>query len=160
MTEVHHEGCCHCLLLSPLPGSCPGLCCSSQEWSQSEFIQGILAEGNDQYDWSPSTNNFRLAIFYWEYLFHFYKASYLNEEVNCTELSSLVSLLWFTCALIHNPLIWGGGGYGKRFSHIDTLSLDRLVQPPNDHFSRHGKFLLVKMGKYGNNFCPQCPLVG
>ncbi len=39
-------------------------------------------------------NKFRLAPIMIKILFTFYKSSYLNEEVNCTEPSPLVSIPW------------------------------------------------------------------
>jgi hypothetical protein len=55
----------------------------------------VLLKGKAQYGWPPSTNQFRSAPFYIENIIInlFYKTSYLNEEVNCTD-SPLVSIPW------------------------------------------------------------------
>ncbi len=46
----------------------------------------LLLKGKDQYNWPPCTNKFRSTAFYSENIIYlFYKTSYLNEEVNCTE---------------------------------------------------------------------------
>ncbi len=48
----------------------------------------VLLKGKDQYSWPPCTNKFRSAPFNIEKIINiFYKTSYLNEEVNCTENS-------------------------------------------------------------------------
>jgi hypothetical protein len=55
--------------------------------------QGSLAEGKAQYSRPPCTNQFRSAPFYIENIINlYYKTSYLNEGVNCTEPSPLVSI--------------------------------------------------------------------
>jgi hypothetical protein len=55
----------------------------------------VLVKGKVQYSCPPCTNLFRSAPFYIENIISlFYKTSYLNEEVKCTEPSSLVSIPW------------------------------------------------------------------
>jgi len=67
------------------------------------FTREVLLEGKAQYAWPPCTNQFRSAPFNIETIINlFYKQSNLNEEVNCTEPSPLVSIPWFyTCKLKH-----------------------------------------------------------
>ncbi len=56
--------------------------------------QGSLTEGKAQFGWPPCTNQFASAPFYIENIINlFYKTSYLNEEVNCTEPFLVVSIL-------------------------------------------------------------------
>ncbi len=51
-------------------------------------VREILLKGKAQYDWPPCTNQFRSAPLYIENIINlFYKTSYINEEVNCTEPS-------------------------------------------------------------------------
>ncbi len=55
----------------------------------------VLLKGKAQYGWPPCTNQFRSAPFYIENIINlFYKTSYLNEEVNCTEPSPLAIIPW------------------------------------------------------------------
>jgi hypothetical protein len=56
--------------------------------------QGTLTEGEDQYYGPPCTNLFRPAAFDIAKIIYFFQISYLNEEVNCTEPSPSVSVLW------------------------------------------------------------------
>jgi hypothetical protein len=63
-----------------------------------EFIsvaREVLLNGKAQYSWPPSTKYFTSDPFHIENIIYvFYKTSYLNEEVNCTELFSSVSITW------------------------------------------------------------------
>ncbi len=53
----------------------------------------VLLKGKAHYGRPPCSNQFRSAPFYIENIINlFYKTSYLNEEVNCTETSVLVSI--------------------------------------------------------------------
>jgi hypothetical protein len=73
-------------------------------WAQSllvcrlfcvELSRKVLLKGKTQYGWPPCTNRFRSAPLYIENIINlFYKTSYLNEEVNCTEPSPLVRIPW------------------------------------------------------------------
>ncbi len=55
----------------------------------------VLLKGKAQYSWPPCINQFRSAPFYIENIINlFYKTSYLNKEVNCTEPSPLISIPW------------------------------------------------------------------
>ncbi len=62
-------------------------------WSKTFFIlsrEPLLKGKKTQYCWLPCTSKFWSAHFYIEnILYLFYKPSYLNEEVNCTEPSLL-----------------------------------------------------------------------
>ncbi len=54
------------------------------------YIMEVLLKGKAEYSWPPCTNLFRLDPFYIENIIYlFYKTSYLNEEVKCTEPSPL-----------------------------------------------------------------------
>jgi hypothetical protein len=56
----------------------------------------VLLKGNAKYGWPPCTNQFRSAPFYTENIINlFYKTSYRNEEVNCTEPYPLDSIPCF-----------------------------------------------------------------
>ncbi len=56
----------------------------------------VLLQGKAKYGW-PCTNQFISAPFYIKNIIKlFFKTSYLNEEVNCTEASSLVSIPWLS----------------------------------------------------------------
>ncbi len=72
----------------------------------------VLLRGKAQYSWPPCTNQFRSAPFYIENVMDlFYKTSYLNEEVNCTKPSLLVSIPWFYYHCFDTLVIWTPGGY-------------------------------------------------
>ncbi len=59
------------------------------------WAKEVLLKGEAQYGWPLYTNQFRSAPFYIENIINlFYKTSYLNEEVNCTEPSPLVFTAW------------------------------------------------------------------
>jgi hypothetical protein len=60
-----------------------------------------LLKGKAQYS-SPCTNQFSSAIFYIVNIITFYKTSYPNEEVNCTKLSTSVSV---TCGLYSKNIL-------------------------------------------------------
>ncbi len=58
-------------------------------------VREVLLKGMAQYGWPACTNQFRSAPFYIEKIINlFYKTSYFNEEVNCTEPPPLVSIPW------------------------------------------------------------------
>jgi hypothetical protein len=56
-------------------------------------VKKVLLKGKAQYAWPPIKNQFRSAPLYIEDIINlFYKTSFLNEEVNCTEPFNLVFL--------------------------------------------------------------------
>jgi hypothetical protein len=95
-----------CLWCRPLVPAEPGLKPLTLRWRSECFtallsqqsllgyfeckIREVLLKGKAQYSWPPCTNQFRSTPFYIENIINlFYKTSYLNEEVNCTEPSPL-----------------------------------------------------------------------
>jgi hypothetical protein len=57
--------------------------------------QGSLTEREGLVQLTSFTSEFRSAPFYIEnIIYNFYKTSYINEEVNCTETSHSVSFPW------------------------------------------------------------------
>jgi hypothetical protein len=61
------------------------------------YTKGSLTQREGyKYGWPPCNIQFRSAPFYIEnIIYHFYKTSSLNEEVNCTEPFHSVSIPWF-----------------------------------------------------------------
>ncbi len=56
----------------------------------------LLLNGKAQYSWPPCTNQFRSAAFDIVSIMQIlYKTNYSNEEVNCTEPSTSVRVLWY-----------------------------------------------------------------
>ncbi len=53
-----------------------------------------LLKGKAQCGWSPCSNQFISTAFVLQTLFTFYKASYFNEELNCTRPFHSVSVPW------------------------------------------------------------------
>jgi hypothetical protein len=68
-------------------------------WNSYSVLKWITREsllnGNDQYNLPPCTKNFRTAALKTITIFLFYKTTYLNEEVNCTEFSNSVRIPWY-----------------------------------------------------------------
>ncbi len=104
-------------------------------------IQGILTEGERLLEWLTSL--YQLVqingILYWNIFFPFYRTSYLNEEVNCTETSPSVrvpcpisrlnnSYGWF----IHT--LWGFLNYTYTYSdlHLHPETHQILIQEQCD----------------------------
>jgi hypothetical protein len=70
------------------------------------WIRETLLNGKAQYSWTPGTNYFWSAAFwYCKHCLLFHKTSYLNVEVNCTEPFPSVSVPWWNNSIIENKFV-------------------------------------------------------
>ncbi len=109
------------------------------------FTREVLHKGKAQYNCPPCTNYFRSAPFNNNNITcMFYKTSYLDEVVNCTERFPSVSIPWF-----YSSDTWRAAAVNSAFSSSPIFSLFGL-----NFLDRSAESLKLKFCK--KEFCWTC----